>query len=240
MIDYKDDMLFLKAEYRKAYLIAKKLLQNKNEPLSCSIHELFETGDNHNCIGCNLAISEVHFINFLKRNRSFTEKNETFIQFIIFSYLLVERINEVFKIIQMNELYKNEHFKTFALIKRWANFYKHPKSFMFVHHPYYTFENHPDYNELKKKMIVVDSKFISKYYNGDSRNTELYSILTNKKDVLVIFPNIEELTKLFCSEIIHFVDLLRTNSVYRYILSQESNYENFYSIDNTLESDITE
>ena len=132
------------------------------------------------------------------------------------------------------------HFKTFALIKRWANFYKHPKSFMFVHHPYYTFENHPDYNELKKKMIVVDSKFISKYYNGDSRNTELYSILTNKKDVLVIFPNIEELTKLFCSEIIHFVDLLRTNSVYRYILSQKSTYENFYSIDNTLESDITE
>jgi hypothetical protein len=239
-MNYNDDILFLKAEYRKAYFVAKKLFRNNNQPLSCSIHEIFESGDNHNCIGCNLAKSEVHFVNFLKRNRSFTEKNETYIQFILFSYLIVERIYEIFKIIQMNESYKNEHFKTFTLIKRWANFYKHPKSFMFVHHPYYTFENHPDFNEQKKNMIIVDSNFILKYYNGDSKNTELYNLLTNKKDVLVIFPNIEELTKLFCLEIIHFVDLLRNNSVYRYILSQKSTYENYYSTDSTLESDITE
>lgn len=240
MMDYKDDILFLKAEYKKAYFIAKKLLRNKSEPLACSIHELFETEDNHNCIGCNLANSEVHFINFLKRNRSFTDNNETFIQFILFSYLIVERINEIFKIIEINESYKNEHFKTFALIKRWTNFYKHPKSFMFVHHPYYTFSNHPDCNEIKKKMIVVDSNFISKYYNGVSNNRQLNNLLTNKKDVVVIFPNIEELTKLFCLEIIHFVDLLRNNSVYRYILSQKSTYENFYSIDSTLEGEITD
>jgi hypothetical protein len=218
----------VKLEFKKAFIEAKKILRSKNDPLTCEIHEYFSNENDHNCIGCNLASAENLIIKNLKRYRSFKEIEEAYTHHIFLCYLMVERIYEIFKMIELPESYRLKHFRTFNLVKKWANFFKHPKAFLLVHHPVFLLENQTNFPTVNKKSIKINCDFILKYYSGDSKNKELYKLLTNKKDVYVILPDVEKLTKSFCLEVRLFVDLIRDNSVYRYLLNDKSTYENFY------------
>ena len=220
--------LFIVQEFKKAYIIAKKILRSKSEPLSCEIHDYFDSLENHNCIGCNLASREMHILNFLKSHKKITDIEESYSLYILRCYLLVECIYEIFRIVELPESYRIKHFKTFITIKNWANFFKHPKAFLLVHHPYYILENDKDEIPNIKKSIVIDTAFINKYYSGDKKNKELYKLLSNKKDVYVKMPKVDELTELFCNEFRQFVYLIRDNSVYRYILNDKATLEYFY------------
>jgi hypothetical protein len=222
---------FIKSEFKKAYKLASKIFRASGDPLSCEIHDYFSSSDSHNCIGCNMATSENHIINFLKRYNNHKDIEESYNQYLILCYLMVERIYEIFKIIEIPETYRLKHFKTFNLIKKWGNFIKHPKAFILVHHPICVLENSVGIEKLKKKSIQINSKFIEKYYSGEKNNRELYNILTNKRDVVVIYPELEGLTKSFCQEVRRFVDLIRDNSVYREILNDKATYEYFYSLE---------
>lgn len=221
---------FIQEQYKGAYKMARKLLRGKyNDPLSCEIHDYFDSENSHNCLGCNLAEVESQFISFLKHYKRFNSENESFTIFILLAYLIVERIEQVMKLMELPESYRHENFQTLITIRRWANFKKHPKSFMVVHHPSYIYENDPQIETIKEGKIIIDIAFINTYYGGGSRNNELFKILDNKTNVLVVYPNIEILTQSFCLEIRKFIDLIRDNSVFRHILNQKSTIENFYS-----------
>jgi hypothetical protein len=132
---------FIQEQYKAAYKMARKILRGKyNDPLSCEIHDYFDSENNHNCLGCNLAEVESQFISFLKQYKRFNSENESFTLYILLSYLLVERIELIMKLMELPENYRLEHFRTFVKMRRWANFIKHPKSFMLVHHPSYIHE----------------------------------------------------------------------------------------------------
>lgn len=226
---------FIQEQYKGAFKVARKLLKDKyNSPLSCEIHDYFDNENNHNCLGCNLAEIESQYISFLKHYKRFHSENESFTLYILLSYLLVERIEQVMKLMELPESYRLEKFKTLITIRRWANFIKHPKSYMLVHHPSYIHENDPLIEGLKEGKIQINTGFIETYYNGESKNKELFKILENKTNVLVVYPNIEELTQCFCLEIRIFIDLIRDNSVFRHILNQKSTIENFYSREETM------
>jgi hypothetical protein len=221
---------FIQEQYRGAYKIARKLLRGKyNDPLCCEIHDYFDSENNHNCLGCNLAEVESQFISFLKQYKRFNSENESFTLYILLSYILMERIELIMKLMELPESYRLQHFRTFVKMRRWANFIKHPKSFMLVHHPSYIHENDPQIEIIKVNKLPIDTVFIETYYAGESKNKDLFKILENKTNVLVIFPNIEILTQSFCLEIRKFIDLIRDNSVFRHILNQKSTIENFYS-----------
>lgn len=226
---HKEELI--KAEFRKAFHSARKILRSKSEPLACEIHDYFASEESHNCIGCNLAAKETHIVNFLRRYRSFKDTEESYSQYIMLCYLMIERIHEIFRIIELPESYRLQHFKTFNNVKKWANFFKHPKAFLLVHHPCYLLENDPAKPTINKKSIIIDSSFIHKYYSGEKNNRELYNLLTNKTDVYVILPELEELTISFCKEVRLFVDIIRDNSVYRHILNDKATYEYFYSME---------
>jgi hypothetical protein len=222
--------IFIQEQYKGALKIAQKMLRGKyNDPLSCEIHEYFDSENNHNCLGCNLAVVESQYINFLKQYKHFNAENESFTLYILLSYLLVERIEQIMKLMELPESFRLQNFRTLITIRRWANFIKHPKYFMLVHHPSYIHENDPLIKTLKEGKIQINTAFIETYYNGESNNKDLFKILENKKNVLVVYPNIEELTQNFCLEIRNFIDLIRDNSVFRHILNQKSTIENFYS-----------
>ena len=76
----------VKAEFKKAFHAARKILRAKREPLSCEIHDYFSREKSHNCIGCNLAHAEDHIINFLRRYRSGDNIEEAYAQYIILCY----------------------------------------------------------------------------------------------------------------------------------------------------------
>lgn len=206
----------------------------KDSTIFCSIHESFKKG--HNCIGCNLDSNNLRIENYLIQFQYFNDINLTFSNFIILLYLQVESITEYFKIIEIQEKYKLKHFQVFTLIKRWANFLKHPKAFMLVHHPNWTYENRIFVDDLCMQYFqetepTINSDFINKFYNGDKNNKELYEKLGKKENLLVMFPDPIELIKEFTSAQKKFVKLISENSIARELLEDQTTIEKHFKED---------
>lgn len=99
----------------------------------CNIHSNFNDG--HNCVACNLNDSSKRIESFLIGYRLFTNVHSTMTNFIFLLYLQAECIFEYFNYLQLPNAYIQKKFQILFTGKRWANFLKHPKSFMLVHHP---------------------------------------------------------------------------------------------------------
>lgn len=205
---------------------------NGIESIMCSIHNSFHSDDekSHNCIGCNLAEYTNLLRSSLSKNEETTDALAVFSSNIFFCYLLVERFEEIFKIVQLQDKYKQKYFQVFAKIRRWCNFLKHPKAFMFVHHPEYYFEGGVELEDTDRSgKTMINQEFIDRYYSGSSENTKLYQILTNKKDVIVIFPNLSDIIKDFCSAQTKFIELISQNEMIKELLNGQSTLNDFYS-----------
>ena len=172
-------------------------------PTLCKIHDAFGGlgGQQHNCLGCNFADIQIMIQNYLAKYDSFNDIKDSFILYIIQLYLLVERMEIVLDLVQVPQSYRDKHFKVFQQIRKWANFIKHPKAFILTHHPEYDFVDSGIVFD-KTFTIQIDDSFVTEYYSGGTdpikqknKNKELYKILHNQKDVHVIFPDIEKLTK---------------------------------------------
>jgi len=158
--------------YQREYYIG-------TNPIACELFDLLNdrgvSHAEHNCIGCNIARMMNHIKKYLEINQ---EENDTFYfyqGFIHLTYIMVERMKFVFDLIkQEGILNEGENFigeyQSFGQMIRWENFFKHPKSFMLVHHPEYTFDNSEVHQRVKTepaKWIVVDTRFVNKYYKGE-------------------------------------------------------------------------
>ena len=196
----------------------------------CSIHELFYNGEDkaHNCIGCNLA-DYTKLMYTAIENLNINSPIEAFSSTILYAYLLVERFEEIFKIVELHKSYRLKHFQVFVKIRRWANFLKHPKAFMFVHHPIYYFENDVTIEDADSdSYIFIDQSFIDEYYSDGEKNTKLYKTLSNKKDVIVLLPDYSELIHEFCAAQKKFIELISKNEVFRELLDGKSTLKNYF------------
>lgn len=207
-----------------------------NTPNSCKIHNAFggNKGEHHNCLGCNFADSSILISNYLERHEELTDVQQDVTIYIILLYLLVERIEIVFDIVQLPEVYREKHFKVFQQVRKWANFIKHPKSFILTHHPTYDFENSEVVYENEFNVIINDA-FVSEFYKGESdpakqksKNKELYVKLRNQKDILVMFPDIAHLTKKICYSYNKFIELITENKIYIDILNDDTTFTKYF------------
>lgn len=207
----------------------------EGDSLFCNIHNSFKKG--HNCVGCNLDESNRRIENFLVQHRNFNDLHLTFTSFILLLYLQVESIHEYFEIIQLQESYRYQHFKVFQDVKRWANFLKHPKSFMLVHHPIWTYdgraikvENSDEYVEekIKRTSPIIDSNFVDKFYAGDKKNKELFKQLNKKENIIVTFPNPIKLIKEFTKAQKKFTEIISNNEIVRDLLENKTTIENHF------------
>ena len=196
------------------------------DTLFCNIHTHFEDG--HNCIACNLNESNSRIERFLISFKLFDDINTTFTNFILLMYLQVECIFEYLNILGLPEQYIKKNFQTLFTIKRWANFLKHPKSFMLVHHPKFIYES---IWEKQEKEIVINTEFVKKFYAGDKKNNELYKLLSNKENVLVVYPDPKKLINDFCDIQKKFCDLIAENQMIREILDDKATIKNYYEIE---------
>lgn len=215
------------------------------ESIMCSIHSSFhkENERTHNCIGCNFSDYTELLQSVLKKHSDADSPLEVFSSTILYAYILVERFEEIFKIIKLDDSYKLKYFQVFGKIKRWTNFLKHPKAFILVHHPEYTFELCETLEQSKLLMLhalcqqaasdlitFIDQEFVDTYYSSDSNNGKLYSILTNKKNVFVLFPNLTELISDFCIAQKKFIEIISKNEVYREILDGKTTLKDYFGI----------
>lgn len=224
----EDELLFIRNEFKKAF----EIFESRNYPddentLMCSIHLSFEE-NGHNCVACNLEESAKLIVNFLKNYNQFNTAESVFPNFILLIYLMVERIDEYLNIMELQRSIREKKFKSFSTIKQWANFVKHPKAFMLVHHPTYIFEGFKipgascKFKRIEDYEIKIDSNFVKEFYSGSDKNKKLYDRLIKKENVLVVLPNPVKLMTEFCEAQKYFVELICGNQVFRDLLSEKA------------------
>lgn len=223
---FKETLKFYKAQAFDA----------KSIPVLCRIHDAFggNDGEHHNCLGCNFAESQELILKFLEKSKQYSEVKDAFTIYILTLYLLVERMDTVMEIVQVPTAYKEKHFKVFQQIRKWANFIKHPKAFVLTHHPCYDFEG-SGIDWEQEFTITINDQFVTNYYKGESdqikqksKNKELYSMLSNKQNIKVLFPDMTQLVKKLCYSINSFKDLILKNQVYIDILNDEATIADYF------------
>ena len=213
-------------------VLDKKLYSGQHDPLVCKIHDAFvgKNGDDlHNCIACTLAdFSNLLWIS-VGENSYVMDQYHGFTKFVMPAYLMVERIEQIMAMIPLSDGYRKRYYPTFMKVRRWANFIKHPKGFMLVHHPNYYFDDQAMLTEEKsKKEVLIKDDFIDTYYTGPAKNAELYSLLTNNDKVYVLLPGLEEFATKFTDEIRRFTKLVTDNPFVREVLEDKSTLRQYY------------
>jgi hypothetical protein len=193
---------------------------------ACELHKVFGTYESahHNCLGCNFE----NVIRFAA-NSYVLAQNESAPEFagyhwLLALYLVIERVDVVLRLINFDPDAKAEKFATSQSIRRWANFLKHPKSFMLTHHAEFFFEGDPD----SRGKMLIDSDFVSTYYASKDRNIELYRLTANASEVGVSFPDIMKTTFGFCAEFNQFLKMCGEKDSLD-LLRNQSTYENYFS-----------
>lgn len=223
-------------------LIDKYLLnvngEGKHE--ACKIYNKLvnEDSSEHNCLGCQfMDLHQQIYNNFTKINTYGLSTEFYFKTYIFWLYQNVERIYEIFEMINPNDknsilkTYFEQNFITVKKIKRWTNFIKHPKAFKFTHHPEYCFES--EFTKRHNNLIILGTKEIEYFYAGTKRNNQLYKKIAKKNKVMVVLPNLVELTEKFCNEFITFTKFICKNEVIASALKKETTISNYYEdIDN--------
>ena len=76
---------------------------------------------------------------------------------------------------------------------------------------------------------------MNEFYTGQTdrnkqkeQNKKLYHKLKNKKDILVLFPDIEKLTKKLCYSYNKFIELILKNDAYKEILNDDTTIEKYF------------
>jgi len=186
-------------KFSQLYRLFSDFEQNKNNDVKIY----------HNCIGCNIHEGATSIKLFLKNHEGYPSVRHYLMLYSLTFYILAERI------VTINDEMsgkKNDwsDFPNLRRIKRWANFFKHPKSYMFLHHATYHLSTDPDQPNFLIDGII-DDNFVQEYYGGNSENEKLHSLIANKRRHKVFFPDLIEFTKSMCGEFDSFFNSIHSN-----------------------------
>ena len=156
----------------------------------------------------------------------------------MYSYLvnaLYERILDIFGIIGVPEGYRCKHYQPFILIRRWTNFFKHPKAFgWLVHHPTYCSQHTREEVDARKQgdrkeVKIIDDEFVDKYYTSEDKSKGIVGALKDfENNIVVVLPHIGQVTTGICDALSNFVDVVTKNPVYMEMLRDRSVIANYY------------
>lgn len=231
-------------KYKVAFDIFGKRTQREDKRLMCDLYDIFAGAEsrNHNCLGCNFdeMVDQILKLLLVCQNTSgyFSTQQAFYIYTSLLSAVL-DRMDDVFKIISLPEDYRVRHFRAFIIARKWANFFKHPKAFAWmVHHPTYTYENSPHSIPFISDLLYkkVNYEFIKKYYSDDRNSEGLTQEFTGYENkVVVVLPDIEVWTADICTSLEKFVEII-SQKEHRDILDDKSTLVNYFSEQDKIES----
>ncbi|MBI1228320.1 MAG: hypothetical protein GC192_24005 [Bacteroidetes bacterium] len=214
-------------------IFSTELLESPNgRSLACGIWDAMigDDGSNDNCIGENFN----QLIQTLKSGwfEGYIPNGGTRIQFytytyIFWLYLFLERIEVILNEIDPERSYApiNDFYRklnTMNEIRLWANFIKHPKNFIFVHWPDFTFVGQVIRKNANTK--IINTAYLKNHYSNEKQNKP--DELDNNDDVVVQFPKLVVITKGFCDDLTSFINFICDNKMLRDKLRIKSNRKN--------------
>jgi hypothetical protein len=203
----------------------------------CRVYEAYAGPDdaNHNCLGCNLDAVTAHISKFLKTAASGASgfnAEEAFSVYALLVNTLWERITDVFDIVSVPDGYRKRHYEPMYQMRRWANFFKHPKEFgWLVHHPQYLFEGTPGAAKVLVKdsgFRVIQDEFLKKYYSADRVKGLAKEFNGFERKVVVLLPDIETVTDKLSGCLANFVEVVTKNPVYHELLNDKATIANYF------------
>jgi hypothetical protein len=200
------------------------------EYLFCLLHNPDYLGDHqgsHVCLGCSLNDSIEMVDRFLLETKldgdDSSDKIEyVFTIYILLLYLTVEKLHTIFKFIGITWEYVEEKWTVLVEIRKWANFIKHPKGFLFTHHPSYQFEDEP--RILNSELKYLDFNFVSKFYFREDETKFKQTLLEigNKSNIVVLIPCPHRISKEFVKVCHEFCDKIKNNEHFKEILKTKT------------------
>ncbi len=205
--------------------VFKKKLMPNNEFLSCKVLDILpylNDGD-HVSIGCNLndrAVSILQYLSRYKRNSKAKSVECDIVPYILLLHTLESAIQGMFSEMKTGIKIDSSKIIHFTIVRKWANFFKHPKSFVYLsHHPKYTFDN-SQIEFDRKPELLIDTDFVIKYYHDKVRDEQLKLEIKGKHPVLVKLPDLIELTDGFADSANYYFDLiLNSDKALQYIMN---------------------
>lgn len=216
-------------------IFEKQLIEpDGGRSFACKIWDVMtDKNENHeNCLGENFnqliqTINDDFFENYTPSQK--TKLPFYFTTYILWLYLIIERIDFVFDVVNKDKKsklftdFKEHNFKTSQLIKKWANFIKHPKEFIFSHWPEYIMEGLEIMNG--SESVIINEEFVKRHYTkSGSRINEL----ENCDSVIVVVPELTKLTSDFCGELNIFFDFICDNRIVSDFLRKKTTLEYYY------------
>ncbi|WP_010586393.1 hypothetical protein [Schlesneria paludicola] len=192
-----------------------------------------DSGEDHNCLGCNF-LSHTQLLGELLEIAS-EQSLIAYEQWISLAChpinAIWEQMSDVFEMISLPESYKCRNFQTFIRLRKWTNFFKHPKEFgWLVHHPNYCIESLNEANRYTglEGYLIVDDTFVGEFYSANRAKGLANKFKQHQQTTVVIVPNIQMLMPNLCSEIRKFVDIVTKNPVYFEILRDAATLTDFF------------
>ncbi|MBX3425244.1 MAG: hypothetical protein KF688_06150 [Pirellulales bacterium] len=208
-----------------------------SDSVMCRIHSVFVGDDpvKHNCLGCNLEDLSEQISRFLKsmQNEDVGYKPHHPVSLYLFLLnTLWERITDIFDIVSVPDEYRARHFEPLRRVRRWANFFKHPKEFAWiVHHPEYVFEGSSGLTALKvvrPGVLLIDDQFVKSFYSCERKKGLRKALEHGKDNTAVVLPDIENLTTEVCDCIDKCVSTIVDNPIYLEMLDDKCTIANYY------------
>lgn len=147
-----------------------------------------------------------------------------YLYLFILAILILERIEFIINQIDperkfgcIKEFHRN--LKTMDEIRVWVNFIKHPKNFLFVHWPNFTFVGQKI--EKTPNTILINTSFLKAHYSSERQDKP--ESIENKNEIIVLFPKLPTLTKVFCKELKEFIRFICDNKMIAQALEKKSN-----------------
>ena len=164
----------------------------------------------HNCIGCNFEEGCLTILDFLKKFSETTNISPYLTIYSLLFYSQAERLAVVYKELgyTSGNSFDWTRFPTLRTIKHWANFFKHPKAYMFLHHPSYFIETDP---EKPNFMIngVIDTAFVENFYRAGADNTMLQQLFENGTKFKIFYPDLLQFTRDLCAEFSAIIPVIK-------------------------------
>lgn len=194
----------------------------------CSIHSFLGTRNaDHNCIGCNIDDILKFMRSVFSISKNLDSVENVYFLLIPVMNLVVERL-DIINYMFENKVIDRSTFQSFQIIRKWTNFIKHPKAFMFCHHPKYAFENYEHLELYTNNNKVIDYEFVNKYFSNKNKDEILINELEGIPNILVLFPDIVQLTSRFSDQILNYLDILKSNARALRTISSKTTYLNFW------------
>ncbi len=207
--------------------------ENDCEEVFCILHDPVYLGKHdsksHACLGCNLNSSLEFIYRFLKQNKSGKDIEYTFTNFTLLTFLLIEKLTTIFKVIGITQEYVENNWPVLVEMRKWANFVKHPKGFLFSHHSEYHIELDPIPKKYKDHKKITYKNFVEPLYKREDENKfkETITQFANKKDLLVIIPDPVRICHGLNKVCLEFCEKIKNNEHFKQILKETSVIENY-------------